>query len=43
MGATSWKGTMVRKGDVTTAKNFLQADEIDILNRIVNVFLEQQN
>jgi len=41
MGATSWKGTMVRKGDVTTAKNFLQADEIDILNRIVNVFLEQ--
>ncbi|HOH47148.1 MAG TPA: virulence RhuM family protein, partial [Candidatus Cloacimonadota bacterium] len=41
MGATSWKGSKVRKGDVTTAKNFLQVDEIDILNRIVNVFLEQ--
>lgn len=41
MGATSWKGTMVRKGDVIIAKNFLRADEIDILNRIVNVFLEQ--
>ena len=41
MGATSWKGRMVRKVDVATAKNFLQADEIDILNRIVNVFLEQ--
>lgn len=41
MGATSWKGSIVRKADVTTAKNFLQADEIDILNRIVNVFLEQ--
>lgn len=32
---------MLRKGDVITAQNFLQADEIDILNRIVNVFLEQ--
>jgi len=41
MGATSWKGTKVRKGDVTTAKNFLKEAEIDILNRIVNVFLEQ--
>ncbi len=41
MGATSWKGSKVRKADVTTAKNFLQAEEIDILNRIVNVFLEQ--
>jgi len=40
MGATSWKGSKVRKADVTTAKNFLQAGEIDILNRIVNVFLE---
>ena len=41
MGATSWKGSIVRKGDISTAKNFLQPDEIDILNRIVNVFLEQ--
>ena len=41
MGATSWKGSKVRKADVTIAKNFLQSDEIDILNRIVNVFLEQ--
>jgi hypothetical protein len=41
MGATSWKGSKVRKADVTSAKNFLKPDEIDILNRIVNVFLEQ--
>ncbi|MDY0150975.1 MAG: virulence RhuM family protein [Candidatus Cloacimonas sp.] len=41
MGATSWKGSIVRKGDVGTAKNYLYAEEIDILNRIVNIFLEQ--
>jgi virulence protein len=40
MGLTSWKGTIVRKGDVFTAKNYLTEDEIDTLNRLVVVFLE---
>lgn len=40
MGLTSWKGTIVRKGDVFTAKNYLTEDEIDTLNRLVIVFLE---
>lgn len=40
MGLTSWKGGRVRKGDVTTAKNYLEADEIDELNRIVTMFLD---
>ena len=40
MGLTSWKGTIVRKGDVFIAKNYLTEDEIDTLNRLVVVFLE---
>lgn len=40
MGLTSWKGARVRKQDVTTAKNYLFADEIDELNRIVVMFLD---
>lgn len=40
MGLTSRKGTIVRKGDVFTAKNYLTEDEIDTLNRLVVVFLE---
>ena len=40
MGLTSWKGTIVRKEDVFTAKNYLTEDEIDTLNRLVVVFLE---
>jgi hypothetical protein len=40
MGLTSWKGGVVRKGDVTVAKNYLRADEIDELNRIVVMFLD---
>ena len=40
MGLTSWKGTIVRKGDIFTAKNYLSEDEIDTLNRLVVVFLE---
>ncbi len=39
-GATSWKGSIVRKGDIFTAKNYLTADEIDSLNRLVMIFLE---
>jgi hypothetical protein len=40
MGLTSWKGGMVRKGDVTVAKNYLSEDEIAELNRIVVMFLD---
>lgn len=40
MALTSWKGGRVRKGDVTVAKNYLQADELDQLNRIVGMFLD---
>jgi hypothetical protein len=41
MALTSWKGTRVRKTDVVIAKNYLSADEIDTLNRLVVIFLEQ--
>lgn len=40
MGLTTWKGEIVRKGDVTIAKNFLSRDEIDELNRIVVMWLD---
>jgi hypothetical protein len=41
MGLTAWSGERVLKRDVTTAKNYLNADEIDTLNRIVVMFLDQ--
>ena len=40
MGLTSWKGAVVRKGDVTVAKNYLREAEIAELNRIVVMFLD---
>ncbi|MGZ8548185.1 MAG: virulence RhuM family protein [Sulfuricurvum sp.] len=40
MALTSFKGSIVRKQDIYTAKNYLTADEIDSLNRFVVVFLE---
>lgn len=40
MSLTSWKGKVVRKQDIYIAKNYLTKDEIDILNRLVAVFLE---
>lgn len=40
MGLTSWKGTKVRKTDVTIAKNYLRDNEIDELNRIVVMYLD---
>jgi hypothetical protein len=40
MGLTSWKGTRVRKGDTTIAKNYLADGEIRELNRIVTMFLD---
>ena len=40
MGVTSWKGSVVRKGDVGVAKNYLNKQEIDELNRIVTMYLD---
>ena len=40
MNLQSWKGRIVRKGDITTAKNYLNADEVDSLNRLTAIFLE---
>jgi hypothetical protein len=40
MGLTAWKGAKVRRADVTVAKNYLNADEIRSLNRIVTMYLD---
>lgn len=40
MALTSWSGNIVRKRDILIAKNYLNADEIDTLNRLVTIFLE---
>ena len=41
MGLTAWKGGRVIKRDVATAKNYLDAREIDTLNRVTVMFLDQ--
>ena len=41
MALTSWSGSRVRKQDIIIAKNYLSEDEVDILNRLVIIFLEQ--
>ncbi|EOC0417550.1 virulence RhuM family protein [Cronobacter malonaticus] len=40
MGLTSYKGVEVRKCDVTVAKNYLNQDEVNELNRVVNMWLD---
>lgn len=40
MNLTAWKGNIVRKSDVTIAKNYLHEEEIAELNRIVTMFLD---
>ena len=40
MGLTSWEGSRPRKSDVGVAKNYLQAEELEALNRIVTAYLE---
>ncbi|WP_088444805.1 virulence RhuM family protein [Flavobacterium oreochromis] len=40
MALTSWQGTKVRKQDIIIAKNYLNHDEIDTLNRLTVIFLE---
>jgi hypothetical protein len=43
MGLTTWKNSpqgKVLKGDVTVAKNYLNAAEVDKLNRLVGMFID---
>ncbi len=42
MGLTTWSAGQVepRRADVSVAKNYLSEEEIDTLNRIVNMYLE---
>ena len=40
MGLMSFSGKEPKRTDVTVAKNYLDADELDMLNRIVSFYLE---
>ncbi len=40
MGLTSTSGTRIKRQDAGVAKNYLSADELDALNRIVTLYLE---
>jgi hypothetical protein len=40
MALTTWAGERVRKGDVGISKNYLNADEMDLLNRLTSMFLD---
>jgi len=40
MGMTAWLGEKPRKTDAEIAKNYLNEKELDVLNRIVNMYLE---
>lgn len=41
MGLVTWSGNRGHKQDVIVARNYLSADEMDTLNRLVVIFLEQ--
>jgi hypothetical protein len=40
MGMTSWPGTRPTREEAVIAKNYLTAEELEALNRIVNAYLE---
>ena len=40
MGLTTWTGTLPKRQDAEYAKNYLSEDELDTLNRIVNLYLD---
>ena len=40
MGLTSWKGDRIKRADTEIAKNYLSADELDALNKIVTAYLD---
>ena len=40
MGLTNWTGNTISKSEAGIAKNYLDSEELDILNRIVTAYLE---
>jgi len=40
MGLTTWTGMLPKKNDAEYAKNYLTKEELETLNRIVNLYLE---
>ena len=40
MGLTNWQGAQPTKGEAAIAKNYLAAEELQVLNRIVTAYLE---
>ena len=40
MGLTTWTGMMPKRTDAEYAKNYLNEEEIDTLNRIVNLYID---
>ena len=40
MGLTSWTGDKIQKSDVEVAKNYLNVEELDALNKIVTAYLD---
>lgn len=40
MGLTSWHGALLTRHEAEIAKNYLSEEEVDMLNRIVNLYLD---
>ncbi len=40
MGLTGWSGNHITREDITVAKNYLTAEELDALNKIVSAYLD---
>ena len=40
MGLTAWKGSRIQKTDVTVAKNYLNQEELEVMNLIVSQYLD---
>lgn len=40
MGMTNWVGSRISKGEAGIAKNYLAKEELDLLNRIVTLYLD---
>ncbi|MBL8191837.1 MAG: virulence RhuM family protein [Acidobacteria bacterium] len=40
MGMTNWQGGKIRRDETSIAKNYLNAEELDALNRIVTLYLD---
>lgn len=40
MGMTNWTGARIRKSETEIAKNYLNVEELDLLNRIVTLYLD---